>query len=228
MKTIHTFLLFLAAGIFFSGCGSTLRFTASDAPAQFPDHKSIAVLPVELVMTGKDYPKDWSEEKINKLETEQSQAYQAILYDALLRHYRTTSGVKIQSISKTMEILAEKRFEVKDIWEEDETLLAQMLGVDAVVRAKIEQVRYMSDEQARGIAASTNAMLWGVPPYYAPYGGISPRTATLRTTCAIVEGKNSKVLWRMGVKRDAQWNNPPKQVARTVFNKMARNFPYHR
>ncbi len=225
MKTIYQLSILVFTVILFSSCGSTLRYTATDAPAQFIAHKTIAVLPVELVLKGKDYPKDWDEEKISNFESEQSEIYQALLYEALLRHYRTTKTVKIQSIDNTMEILKEKRLEVKDIWKEDEFRIAQMLGVDAVVRTKIEQVRYMSDRQAMDVSAATNSMIWGVPPFY-PYGGISPRTATLRTTCAIVDGKESKVLWRMGVKRDTQWNNPPKEVAFTIFNKLARNFPY--
>ncbi|MBX7241606.1 MAG: hypothetical protein K1X92_07645 [Bacteroidia bacterium] len=225
MKTIYHLSLLLITVMLFSSCGSTLRYTATDAPVEFKTHKTIAVLPVELVLKGKDYPKDWDEDKITQFETDQSEIYQSLMYEALLRKFRTTKGVKIQSIDNTMEILKDKRLDVKDIWTEDESRLAQMLGVDAVVRTKIEQVRYMSDRQAMNVSAATNAIIWGAPAFY-PYGGISPRTATLRTTCAIVDGKNSKVLWRMGVKRDTQWNNPPKEVAFTVFRKMARNFPY--
>lgn len=226
MKTTHSFLFLIGILFLLSGCSSTLRYTSEDAPPRFDSHQKIAILPVELVLKGKDYPEDWEQDKITKFEAEQSSIYQQLLYQALMRHYRTTAGIKIQSIDKTMEILTEKRFEVKDIWNEDSYKLAQLLGVDAVVRTKIEQVRYLSDRQAMSVAAATNSMIWGIPPYAYPYGGVSPSTATLRTTCAIIDGNDGKVLWKMGVKRDTQWNNPPKEVALNIFHKLARNFPY--
>src|SRR5689334_9057386 len=120
-------------------------YTATFFNQQTVNHKLIAVLPSEIVFTGKQ-PKDLSTEQIAKMEEDESKAFQLSLYSNILRYAntnRTYMFVGVQDINKTMSTLDENQITVRDSWKMDDKKLATLLGVDAIVRMQIRQKRYM-------------------------------------------------------------------------------------
>ena len=127
---------FLFAVLIISASCSRKHYTSSFFDQQTAGHKIIAVLPSEIVLTGKK-PEQLTEEQIAKIEEEESQAFQLSLYGNILRHANSRKyymSVGVQDVNKTMATLEESKISLRDSWKMDDKKLAQLLGVDAIVR----------------------------------------------------------------------------------------------
>src|SRR6476620_907968 len=100
-KTIP--VLLLIALVISASC-SRKYYTNSFFDQQTANHKIIAVLPSEIVFTGKQ-PKELTAEQIAKMEEEESKAFQLALYSNILRYANTNKTymfVGVQDVTKTM------------------------------------------------------------------------------------------------------------------------------
>jgi hypothetical protein len=222
-KTIPT--LFLLAMIISISC-SRKYYTNSFFDQQTANHKIIAVLPSEIVFTGKQ-PKDLSEEQIAKMEDEESKAFQLALYSNILRYANTNKTymfVGIQDVTKTMNTLDENKITVRDSWKMDDKKLATLLGVDAIVRMQIRQKRYMSDYASYGVTIGRSVInqtgLGGRLPIPSSLG----KTEDIYAYCSVVS--NSMTLWNNSYKSAADWDNPSNVIIENITNNFGRNFPY--
>ena len=111
-------------------------YTNSFFEQQTANHKVIAVLPSEIVFTGKQ-PKELTPEQIAKMEEEESKAFQMSLYGSIMRYANTNKTymwVGVQDVTKTINTLEQNQITIRDSWKMDDKKLAAMLGVDAIVR----------------------------------------------------------------------------------------------
>src|SRR5215470_17123840 len=113
--------------LLFTSC-SRKHFTASFFDQQTANHKIIAVLPSEIVFTGKQ-PKDLTPEQIAKMEEEESTAFQQSLYSNILQYAnsrRYYMFVGVQDINTTTSILEQNKITVRDSWKTDDKKLASI------------------------------------------------------------------------------------------------------
>ncbi|MCP3910674.1 MAG: hypothetical protein GY713_06945, partial [Actinomycetia bacterium] len=114
-------------------------------------HRTVAVLPFEMVFQGKA-PKGLTAAQIRSIEEGESMAFQTSLYFRLLNRVgKGKIGVEIQPVEVTNRILADHRIGIRESWEMSTEALARTLGVDAVVRTRVEKTRYLSDLASYGI-----------------------------------------------------------------------------
>ena len=224
-KTIP--VLLLIALIISASC-SRKYYTSSFFDQQTANHKIIAVLPSEIVFTGKQ-PKDLTGEQIAKMEEEESKAFQLALYSNILRYANTNKTymfVGVQDVTKTMNTLGENQISVRDSWKMDDKKLASLLGVDAIVRMQITQKRYMSDYASYGVTIGRSVInqtgLGGRLPIPSSLG----RTEDIYAYCSVVS--NSMTLWNNSYKSAADWDNPSNVIIENITNNFGRNFPYKR
>jgi len=203
-------------------------YTNSYFEQQTANHKVIAVLPSEIVFTGKQ-PKELSVEQIAKLEEEESKAFEMSLYGSIMRYANTNKTymwVGVQDVTKTINTLEENKITIRDSWKMDDKKLATMLGVDAIVRMQITQKRYMSDYASMGVTIGRDVIS------QTPLGGRLPIPSSLGKTediyayCSVVS--NSVTLWNNSYKAAADWDNPSNVIIENITGNFGRNFPYKR
>ena len=217
--------LILIAAIISSSC-SHKYYTSTFFTQQTANHKLIAVLPSEIIFTGKQ-PKDITPEQISKIEEEESLAFQQSLYGDILRYANSRKYymfVGVQEIKTTMHILEENNISIKDSWKTDDKKLTEILGVDAIVRMQIRQKRYMSDYTSYGISVVRGILSQTSIGNKLPIPRRLGRTEDIYANCSVVS--NDITLWNNNYEGSADWDNPSNVIIENITDNFGRNFPY--
>jgi hypothetical protein len=225
MKKIIPVLLI---GVIISTSCSRKNYSNSFFDQQTANHKIIAVLPSEIVFTGKQ-PKDLSAEQISKMEEEESKAFQMALYGSIMRYANTNKTymwVGVQDVTKTINTLEENQISIRDSWKMDDKKLAALLGVDAIVRMQITQKRYMSDYASYGVTIGRNVINQTPLGNKLPIPSSLGKTEDIYAYCSVVS--NSMTLWNNSYKGAADWDNPSNVIIENITGAFGRNFPYKR
>ena len=124
--------------------------------------QTLAVLPVEVVFSG-NLPRSWNSARLEKERYERSVAFQDAVYqDLLFKASRKPKAgkahVKLMDPRVVNEKLFAKGFNPQDTWDVSSADLAGILGVDMVIRGRVENVRYMSQAAAIGINTGASVL----------------------------------------------------------------------
>ena len=229
IKALHSvsFFALLIGIISFSSCAHKY-YVSPSFEQQTRGHRTIAVLPAEMVFTG-NLPKNASKEDIAAIEEKESTLFQQSLYKGILQYANTKKHeitVDVQDISTTQRLMEDHNISIRDSWKADDRELAKILGVDAVVRMRIQKKRYMSDLASMGVgvaqqiisAIGTNNNV-GTP-------FIPNKTNDIFASCNVVS--NSKTLWNDNYEGSADWNTPSDAIIDNITEKFGKHFPYKR
>ncbi len=194
-------------------------------------HRTVAVLPFEMVFQGKA-PAGLTGPQIRSIEEGESMAFQTSLYLRLLnRAGKGKVGVEIQPVEVTNRILADHRISIRESWEMPTEALARTLGVDAVVRTRVEKTRYISDLTSFGIDVGSHVLAEvvhdttnGDVHLPIPYG--LSKTHDIFADGALLSGRDGGLLWRVAVYRETDWTRPANDVIEGLTKKLARKCPY--
>ena len=195
--------------------------------AKAQHHRIVAVLPFEMVFSGKQ-PKKMTAEQIEKLEEVESIAFQNSLYHALLRQkelFYNRLRIGIQRVEKTNRILDQEGIGIRESWEIDPVELARILGVDAVIRTQVIKRRYMSDGASFGITVGST-ILSALLDDSLDGLFVSAPTKTIRSECVLHNGSDGVVLWAIKTADDTDWRLPANEIVDSVTHFFARKFPY--
>lgn len=211
-----------------SACSKSY-YLSSDFKKTAQQHQHLAVVPTEMVLTGV-MPENLSKNDLLALEEAESVAFQTSLFNQLLRNpkaKRKNVYVDFMSVDKTNELLAEKGVNIRDSWKKTPQELAQLLGVDAVVRARVEKTRYMSDLVSMGLNLGKKLLnvLTGFKSAAFIPGDID-KTSDIHARCQAVDSEGGNVLWSMTLTAETDWNDPATEVVDGISYKMAKTFPY--
>jgi hypothetical protein len=218
-------IAFLAI-IFFSAC-SHKHYVTSYFDQQTAGHKLIAVLPAEMIFTGTQ-PKDLSADDITKIEENESRIFQSYLVNSILRYANTNQyyiSVGVQDISTTQKLLEDNSISIRDSWREDDKKLAKVLGVDAVVRMRIQKKRYMSDLASFGVNCGQQVLYQiGNVGKYIPY--VPNKTNDIYASCNVVS--NNQTLWNDDYRGSSNYNVSSERVIDDITDNFGRHFPYRK
>ena len=192
-------------------------------------HEKVAILPFEMVITGK-LPAALTADEIAFIEEEESLAFQRSLYHALLDRSGPGRGrisIAVQPVERTNAILQSRGITPRESWKIAPQRLAEVLGVDAVVQTRVEKTRYLSERASFGIDVGRELVFeatdgrwdWLIPP------GLS-RTHDIFADASVFDGYDGDLLWKVVVERDADWSRAPNAVIVGVTRMLARKFPY--
>ncbi len=190
-------------------------------------HRVIAIMPFEMIFTGKQ-PKKLTVDQAREIEEAESLAFQDSLYRLLCLEQgrcRYPVRIDIQPIVKTNRILEEQGIPIRDSWHIEPVELARILKVDAVVGTRVEKRRYMSGLASFGLevgATILNALADEFPL------GILVPTATkrIRANCFLYNGKDGFTLWARNVEDYADWSLSANDIIDGINFHFARRFPY--
>ncbi len=153
MKPLIT--LILPAVLIISSCSSNVYKDKSFFSKANLSGQTLAVLPAEVTFSG-NLPKNWNDGHIAKMEDEESSRLQQEVYDDFLYHASDRSirkkwDIKLLDIKVINDRLEKSGISLKDSWRLPSEEIARIVGADMVVRAKVENIRYMSKAAAAGI-----------------------------------------------------------------------------
>ncbi|MEO0776265.1 MAG: hypothetical protein AAF146_06865 [Bacteroidota bacterium] len=200
-------------------------YTAVGFEERTQDHRTVAVLPFEMVFLGQ-MPAQLSPEDILALEEAESKAFQVSFHNEIMRSAagRRKIRVDLQPYTRTWALLAENDLSIRDSWRMKPEALAQLLGVDAVVRARIEKTQYFSDLTSFGIEAGLRVidLFAGVRPIPSSFANSKEIYASYN----LVSNNGREVLWSIACDIDGDWRTRSNEVIDQVNRRSARRFPY--
>jgi hypothetical protein len=225
MKKALLFLTCLSA--VFLSC-SHKYYTSSFFDQQTANHRTVAVLPAEMIFTGKQ-PENLSIDDITKIEEFESKNFQQSLYNSILRYANSKkyfTRVNLQDLVMTDKLLKEHNISARDAWTKDDKELAHLLGVDAVVRMRIQKQRYMSDFASYGISAGRQIIYNTGIGSKIPLPYVPNKTNDIYASCNVVS--NNQTVWNDSYKGASDWNTPSNEVIENITDNFGRHFPYKR
>lgn len=203
-------------------------YTSSFFDQQTAHHKIVAVLPAEMVFTGKQ-PENLSPDDIRRIEESESKNFQYALYNSILRYANSRkyfTRVNLQDIVMTQKLLEDHNISVRDVWKKDDKELAALLGVDAIVRMRIQKQRYMSDAASYGVSVGRQIVYNTGLGSKVPLPYIPNKTNDIYASCDIVS--NNQTLWNDNYKGVSNWNTPSNVVIENIADNFGQHFPYKR
>jgi hypothetical protein len=223
MKSFLRLIPYLLFLVVLSSCHRHFKSNNFDTAAS--RHKVIAILPAQVILTGKK-PVKLTREDIARIEEVESTLFQQTLYNNILRfantkNYYTT--IQIQSVENTRSLLEQKGVHFRDLPAISDNEICTILNVDAVVRMNIYKTRYMSGLASFGIDVASN-ILWGIPGTGIWIPGTASRTDDIVANCSVQS--NGTSLWNDSFKRSADWSMPANDIVENITVKFARHFPY--
>jgi hypothetical protein len=202
------------------------KYYTSFFDQQTSNHKVVAVLPAEMIFTGKQ-PDKLTPDDIAKIEESESKSFQQSLYNSILRYAESKkyfTRINLQDLVTTQKILEEHNISSRDSWKKDDKELAALLGVDAVVRMRIQKQRYMSDAASYGISVGQQIIYNTGLGSKIPLPYVPNKTNDIYASCNIVS--NNQTLWNDSYKRASDWDSPSNIVIENITDNFGRHFPY--
>jgi hypothetical protein len=224
MKKNSTFLAFFVL-IAFSSCHR--YFTSASFAEKAARHKTVAILPPQVVFTG-NLPKGVSATTIAETEEKESMLFQEALYSNVLKRgngRKQILGVNVQPNNNTLATLKANGISLRESWTMTDIELAKVLGVDAVVRTLIQKDRLMSDLASAGIDYGKRVIerVISGPGTLALPG---TKTNDIRATCSIIS--NGETLWSDSYTKGSDWNSPANTIINSITDNFAKHFPYRK
>ena len=193
---------------------------------QTAHHKIVAVLPAEMIFTGKQ-PENLTPEDIKRIEETESKNFQYALYNSIMRYANSNkyyTRINLQDLVVTQKLLNDHGLSYKDIWTKDDKELTSLLGVDAVVRMHIREQRYMSDAASYGISVGKQIVYNTGIGSKIPIPYIPNKTNDIYASCDIVS--NNMTLWNDNYKGSSNCSTPANVVIENIADNFGRHFPY--
>jgi hypothetical protein len=209
---------------------TTVDYTSQRFPEKTENHSTIAILPFEMVLTGR-IPDGLTEEQVAEIEEAESLAFQTAMYYSMLNRASADRKhpilIDIQPVERTNAILDHLGVGIRDSWSMSGEGLATMLGVDAVVRTTVQKTRYLTDLESYGIDIGS-AVLYDVTEgrigWVMPF--VSTTTVDIWADSTLVNGSDGGVLWKVALERATDWQRPANDVIVDITRKLAKKFPY--
>ena len=193
---------------------------------QTANHKIVAVLPAEMIFTGKQ-PENLTSEDIKNIQQTESKNFQYALYNSILRYSNSNkyfTRINLQDLVMTQKILDDHGLSYQDVWKKDDKELASLLGVDAVVRMHVREQRFMSDAASYGISVGKQIVYNTGLGSKIPLPYIPNKTNDIYASCDIVS--NNMTLWNDNYKGSSNYNTPANVVIENIADNFGRHFPY--
>lgn len=177
------------------------------------NHKTIAVIPFETSISLRPKQmKELHEGELEKMEERESKDIQYAMYSWFLkRKQQGKLWVDIQDATTTNAILEENVIIYSNIGKQKTSKIAELLGVDALIRGTFETNKPMSDGASIAIG-----VLFGA------FGSTNKATINM----FIYNGKNEKVLVNYNKGVSGSIGSSTDQLINTIMRKASRRIPY--
>jgi hypothetical protein len=212
------------------GYGCKPYYLAEDFNTRTADHKTVAVLPVEMIFSGMK-PEKLSDSDMVRISMVESQAFMISLYNGILRSTkrgRRPIRVDLQHYEKTLSILKENNVDLRTAWKEDPGRLAGLLNVDAVVKARVEKYRLLPDVASFGIDLGTHIIsVLSNYPVWIWLPAEFNKSKEVKADYSLVD-KTGNTLWSVSYEVEADWRQQSNEIIDEITRKAGKRFPYRK
>jgi len=224
MKTQIIFCFSLI--IFLSSCKQNRYYSIDNFEDLTKSHKTIAVLPFEVVTIGQDDP-SITPEMVEKIHEIESKAFQVSFHNQILRSTRKGKNqlrIKLQHYSTTISKLEKNDISISDSWNASSASMAEILGVDAVVKGRVQKEKYFSDLLSAGIEIGNEII--NILGSRNGFRYVSSRNKSVKSDYSIVDSEEGTVLWSINYNCNADWSQQSDQIVDNINRRSAKYFPY--
>jgi len=230
---MRTFTLIAFIVITLASC-SRNRYLTADYEQYVDSHNTIAVLPYDITLIGREVAKK-SEDEIHEIKTVESMIFQQSLYAHVLKRTgRRTKDitVSVQDINKTNRMLKDAGIDLVKIGEYTPKQLGTILGVDGVISTRLVKEMFLSREEAALVTVATD-VLGGIINERAPSTRLVNKRKLARQSevdiaCTIVDTDSESPIWLYNTECDIAWDTDADDAVEAVNGRIARKFPYRR
>jgi hypothetical protein len=221
------FILFFFAVSFLASCAPK-RYITQDYHKLSRTHKKIAVLPYESKYTGR-LPKELTEDDVIALQEEEALLFQRSLYQQLLEESRNMEKgdiyVSIQNIDDTNAILQDNSISIEQSWSQSPTKMAQLLGVDAVVKIDMHKDYWLSNGESAVLGVATRLAGLSLP-------GVNntrlTRTSEIYINANPIDATEGVSIWAWNRKVDTNWQWETDEAISRINHQISKRFPYRK
>jgi hypothetical protein len=211
-KTISTLLALLSL-LAVVGCGPTI-YVAPDFESYRQVHKTMAILPFQVVIDPNKLPKDYTLEMAADAEKAEGYLLQNQLYVRFLqKQAKNEYTVVFQDVAETVALLSKAGVGYAELSNYSMKELKDILGVDALLSGTVHRSRPMSTTTAVVLGALFGA--WG-------------NTNEVVATVSIYDGASAGLLWKYEHKASGSVGSSSEKLAESLMKNISKKFPYKR
>jgi len=218
-------LIFISAALILLSTTSCKQYyMISDFEGKTSRHQEIAILPFEIFTFG-HVPRNVDLEMLEQIESFESTTFQSSFFNKVLRtrvRRDKQMRVNVQHYSETNSILEKNGISIRESWKKSPEELAQLLGVDAVIKARVEKDQFFSDGLGAGIDVGQ-----AILSLFSPYAFIPVNNKEVRTEYSIISDEGI-VLWSIGYRNNSDWSVQAEEIVANINRRSVRHFPYRR
>lgn len=187
------------------------------------DNMNIAILPYDVVNTGR-IPNGLSDEDIESIETAESKAFQVSLHNQIVRRLekRDNYSIQIQHHSETNSLLKKGGYDLRFASTIPAADLADLLGVDVVIKSTIHKTQYLTDLESYGIQIAAN-ILWVLTDSW--WWGLDSRTGDVRISSTAIDTKAGSSIWSASRNKATYWNRNTYDTIERINYRMSKRMP---
>lgn len=201
------------------------KYLTSSYETLSPMHQTIAVLPYYNIYTGR-IPSDLSEEEFLHLREVESVLFQRSLYFEILEDSGIDNGdinITLQDYTKTNKLLSEAGISIADSWTLSASEIAQIIGVDALVRVDLHKNFILSQTESLMVDVAINVIGMNKIPVELWH---ADKSSDVKIFARIIDYRNDVAVWAYKEKCPTNWRRNTDKVVDSINNKIARKFPY--
>lgn len=178
-------------------------------------HQTVAILPFHVSIAPDGLPRNITPQDKLKLEQEEGLALQTQLHNQLMERSGEFT-VRFQDIAETNTLLERAGFGYEALNIQDKQDIARLLGVDAVISARV----YRSSPNTS--AGAIVAVLVGTP------AGAIKNVNEVNVDLLLHNADDGALLWTFRQMFTGGVGSSPERMARAMLTSIARRFPYSR
>jgi len=188
------------------------------------DNMSIAILPYDVVNTGR-IPDGLSDEDIESIETAESKAFQISLHNQIVRRLdkRDNFSINVQHHSETNSLLKKEGYNLSDASNIPVADLANVLGVDVVIKSTVHKTQYLTDLESFGIQIAAN-ILWAITDSW--WWGFDTRTGDVRISSTAVDTQLGSSIWSASRNKATYWNRNTYDTIERINYRISKRMPF--
>lgn len=224
----HLYFLPFTLLILLSSCGPKHYITSSYHDLA-PRHKTIAIIPFDNIYVGRQANNQEAEQLAQQLESE-AYVFQTSLYHQILRRSRGRDKdiqIKILDLSRTNTLLEERYPTYEDIIAAPASEIAEVLGVDAIVKVTVYKNQFFSTGEKFGIEVASQLLINSDVGVFLGLGRDANQDE-VEIYASIIDGKKDLAIWSLDEKCRIEWDRDADDIVTNINNKISRKFPYRK
>jgi len=195
-------------------------------------HRTVAVLPYDITIIGKD-ARELTPDQLDLVILEESELFQQSLYSEVLKRTgRRDKDIQISvlDIRRTNRLLDDAGIDGLNIGEYSANEIGKILSVDAVVTTRLIKEGFLNRETAMIADVLSTSVLDKID---LPISILANRRKLTRASkvdiyAYIVDTDSDKAVWQYNTECDLDWELEPSEVIESINGSISKNFPYRK